>query len=149
MHGFVGSGRGGSSSRMAPPLCRRISPAIIKGLPRPLRGIQQQPQSGYPAVPVGSMDVRRWRVDDGQHMSAITFSADHPGSSLSIGPGSSTSAINVLAVNVNLPNDSVSNGNEAVKVVNRGLKATRVIGLFDHPLFPMAPVSLAMHTKGF
>ena len=88
-----------------------------------------------------------------------TFAADHrvhrfypgvhPSSSLSIGPGSSTSAINVPAVNVNLPNDSVSNGNgnEAEKVVNRGPKATRVVGSFDHPLLPMAPVSLATYTK--
>ena len=88
----------------------------------------------------------------------------HPSSSLSIGPGSSTSAINVPAVNVNLPNeksDSLSNGNgngngngnananEAEKVVNRGPKATRVVGSFDHPLLPMAPVSLVKHTRGF
>ena len=80
----------------------------------------------------------------------------YPSSSLSIGPGSSPSAINVPAVNVNLQNEQShslangnGNGNEAEKVVNRGPKATRVVGSFDHPLLPMAPVSVATHTKGF
>src|SRR5258706_4562207 len=73
-------------------------------------------------------------------------------SSLSIGPGSSPSAINVPAVNVNLHNDQSDsltngNGNEAEKVVNRGLKATRVVGSFDHPLLPMAPVSVVTLTR--
>ena len=94
----------------------------------------------------------------------ITFVADslgthrfypglYPSSSLSIGPGSSPSAINVPAVNVNLQNEQShslangngngnGNGNEAEKVVNRGPKATRVVGSFDHPLLPMTPVSV-------
>lgn len=90
------------------------------------------------------------------------FTGIHPSSALSLGPGSSASTFNALSVNVNLPNENSDalfngNGNEngngngagAEKVVNRVPKATRVVGSFDHPLLPMAPVSVATHTKGF
>jgi len=77
---------------------------------------------------------------------------------LSIGPGSSTSAINAPAVNVNTPNekpDTFFNGNgngngngaEGEKVVKGAPKATRVVGSFSHPLLPMTPVSVATHER--
>jgi hypothetical protein len=72
MSGYPSLGRGGGQSRMGPP---PVPPQ--PGRPQrspPSSGIHQQPQAGYPAVPVG-MDERypkRRRVDDGQSPSGLS-----------------------------------------------------------------------------
>ena len=108
-------------------------------------------------ISVGSMDEKCWRVDDGQHPSAITFSADHPGPQVH----SRRSPEFIALHRTRLLYFSYQRSGCQCKPAERfslqpelgsesrqpGLKATRVIGLFDHPLFPMAPVSLATHTQ--
>ena len=71
LRGFVG--RGGSSSRIAPPPVPSLQPGNHQMSSPTSSGIhqqhQQQPQPGYPTVPIGSMDERypkRRRVGDGQ-----------------------------------------------------------------------------------
>ena len=75
MRSFVG--RGSSSSRMAPPSVPSPQPGDHQSSSPTSSDIyqQQQPPSGYPTVPVGSMDERcskRWRMDDGQSLNGLS-----------------------------------------------------------------------------
>jgi hypothetical protein len=125
---------------------RRRAPMLYQRL---MRGYVSSPPSPLPLIP------RACRF----------YPGIHPGSALSIVPGSSASAINAPAFNVNLPNEKSDalfdgngngngngsgngNGTKGEKVVNQAPKATRVVGSFDHPLLPMAPVSVATNTNG-
>jgi hypothetical protein len=74
MHGFIV--RGGSLSRIAPPLLPSLQPDHHRRSSPTSSGIQQQPRPEYPTVPVGPMDehhTRGRRVGEGQSPTALSI----------------------------------------------------------------------------